>query len=300
MENIKLARDLIADGFAGPEIARLAHRGELIRIRRGAYVDGPAGAVDARASHQLLVVATMRQLAKPATVSHVSAAAMHGLPVWPDALARVHLTRPDAQGRVRSSMHLHQVDLPAEETTLIDGCNVTSLARTVIDVARTEGFIRSVAAADAALARGLDASELLSVIGAHPRLHGVARARRVVAFADGRSESVGESCSRVVFHVNGVPAPTLQHEVRDEWGRFLGRSDFCWESRRVIGEFDGKVKYAALLRPGQSPSDVVVAEKVREDAIRAQGWQVMRWTWEDIFSPDELLRRLKRALAVRI
>ena len=265
-------------------------------------MDGPAGAADARASHQLLVVATMRQLAKPATVSHVSAAAMHGLPVWPDALTRVHLTRPDAQGRVRSSMHLHQVDLPAEETTLIDGCSVTSLARTVVDVARTEGFVRSVAAADAALARGLDAAEAPE------------RDRRPSASSRGgtsaprrrlcRRPAVRASVSRAVGWSSTSTAYRRRRcstRCATSWGRFLGRSDFCWESRRVIGEFDGKVKYAALLRPGQSPSDVVVAgegprrrhpgPRVAGDAMDLGG---------DLQPGRSSLRRLKRALAVRI
>jgi len=38
---------------------------------------------------------------------------------------------------------------------------------------------------------------------------------------------------------------------------------------------------------GQQPGDIVYAEKLREDAIRAQDWEVVRWAWPDLddFAP---------------
>ena len=66
---------------------------------------------------------------------------------------------------------------------------------------------------------------------------GMCSARRSVAFLDGRSESVGESYSRVVMMRTGVPRPTLQYEVRD--GLVLvGRADFGWDDLRTLGEFE--------------------------------------------------------------
>jgi len=64
----------------------------------------------------------------------------------------------------------------------------------------------------------------------------------------------------------------------------------------VIGEFDGRVKYSKYLRPGQSASDAVVAEKKREDALRSHGWIVVRWTWADLEHPERLVEKLKRAI----
>jgi hypothetical protein len=54
--------------------------------------------------------------------------------------------------------------------------------------------------------------------------------------------------------------------------------DFLWRDQRLVGEFDGKVKYGRLLKPGQSVSDVVYDEKVREDRIRDEDLGVVRWT----------------------
>jgi hypothetical protein len=107
----------------------------------------------------------------------------------------------------------------------------------------------------------------------------------VVAFADGRAESVGESRSRIAIARAGLPTPALQVPVPLPAG--TAYADFGWPARRVLGEFDGKVKYGRLLRPGQDPGDVVYEEKVREDEVRAQRWEVVRWRWADLddFAP---------------
>jgi hypothetical protein len=104
----------------------------------------------------------------------------------------------------------------------------------------------------------------------------------VVEFADGLSESVGESRSRVAIQRAGLPSPVLQWDVTDDRGRWLARTDFGWPRLRTVGEFDGQAKYGRLRRPGQSVADAVLAEKRREDAIRATGLAVVRWAWPDL------------------
>jgi hypothetical protein len=133
-------------------------------------------------------------------------------------------------------------------------------------------------------------------MGAAP---GVRRATRVLAFADGLSESVGESRSRVVLHRLGLPAPDLQPRILRTDGTVIGRCDFGWERFRTVGEFDGHIKYGRLLRPGQEAGDVVFAEKRREDEIRDHEWEVARWTWADLDRPAVIGERLGRAFARR-
>jgi hypothetical protein len=98
---------------------------------------------------------------------------------------------------------------------------------------------------------------------------------------------VGESRSRLLLHRLGLAPSTLQLPVLTEDGVLLGRGDCGWEEQRVVGEFDGRVDYGRLLRRGQDPGDAVFEEKQREDAFRAEGWGVVRWTWGDL---DALLR----------
>ena len=64
----------------------------------------------------------------------------------------------------------------------------------------------------------------------------------------------------------------------------------------MLGEFDGQVKYGRLLRPGQAPGDAVFDEKRREDALRDEGWGMIRWVWDELGRPPALVARWRRAL----
>ncbi len=94
----------------------------------------------------------------------------------------------------------------------------------------------------------------------------------------------------------GLPLPDLQIEVRDPSGRLLGRADFGWREQRLLGEFDGRVKYGRLLRPGQDAGDAVFEEKRREDAMRDENWSVVRWVWRELDVPVAFGRRIVRRL----
>ena len=142
-----------------------------------------------------------------------------------------------------------------------------------------------------------DDPTVAAVLGGMDRQHAIVAgaAARAVDFADGRSESVGESRSRVLLHRWGVGPSSLQFEVRGEGGLLVARTDFAWEEHGLLGEFDGRVKYGRLLRPGQDPGDAVFEEKRREDAVRDEGWGVTRWVWADFGAGHRLAARVRRA-----
>jgi predicted transcriptional regulator of viral defense system len=85
-------------------------------------------------------------------VSHVSAAVLHGLPLWAVPLDRVHVTKSRRSGgRTGSRVRVHTASLDAGDVGLVTGLPVTSLARTVADLARTLPFPQAVALADGAM-----------------------------------------------------------------------------------------------------------------------------------------------------
>jgi Transcriptional regulator, AbiEi antitoxin len=290
--------DAIADGYSDAELARRVRRGELTRLQRGTYLADPSSLPDeATARHRLSIAATLAELRVPAVVSHISAAALHGLPLWGVRLTRIHILRtPPASGAGNARLHLHVARTDGEDLTTVDGLAVTTVSRTVVDVARTESFEAAVVVADAALHLRLTSpSSLRHCLDRMGAVPGVRAAARVLNFADGLSESVGESRSRVVLHRLGLPRPDLQARVLRADRSEIARCDFGWEQQRTVGEFDGRIKYGRLLRPGQAPGDVVFEEKRREDEIREHAWEVARWTWRDLRTPLVIERRLRRA-----
>ena len=290
--------DLLRLGVDDKAIGRAKLSGALTPIRRGAYLRRSEDTtVGARDQHGLLTAATIPRLGDGAVVSHVSAAVLHGIAVWPSPNARVHVTksRPGG-GRRTKTLYLHVAALADQDVVAVAGIDVTSVARTVVDVARTESFTTGVVVADHALAQRLvSAEELSAVLAQHRRRVGSQRAAAVLAFADARSESVGESRSRVALFRAGLPTPELQYEVCDADGHFLGRPDFAYVDRKVAGEFDGRQKYVARSVGGRSVTDVVIAERRRSESLVRAGWAVVRWMWEDLETPTVIASKFRAA-----
>lgn len=213
-----------------------------------------------------------------------------------NGLQKVWLTRAEAHGKSSRWIHLCRGGLPPNEVADIDELPVTTAARTAVDLARRMSFADGVTLTDAVLARrGTEPARLAAMLEREPRRRGTVRAREVFEFADGRSESPGESRSRVVMWQHRVPTPELQVPVYDDDG-LIGRVDFLWREQRVIGEFDGRVKYSSQLAPGGDPAEAVWREKLREDRLRRAGWFVVRWVWADLGTPYALARRILVAL----
>ena len=291
-----LARDLRQAGLSGTDLRGMRRNGQLEHLRRGAYAC--SAPPDEQASHLLLVRATLSLLTSDVCVSHTSAALMHGLPWWGSGLSCVHVTRSARGGGRRDPLvHVHPARLEADDRVELDGIAVTSPARTVADCLRMLPFRRAVALGDAALRLGLNRGALDLQLKRAAGRTGVGAARRAAAFIDGRSESVGESYSRVVLHEIGLPPTDLQVLVHEDSGRLVGRCDFGWKESRTLGEFDGKIKYGRLLADGEQPGEVVFGEKVREDRLRDLGNEVVRWTDADLQRPATLQARLVRAFA---
>ena len=89
--------------------------------------------------------------------------------------------------------------------------------------------------------------------------------------------------------------PELQVPFRDHLGA-IGNTDFYWRQYRLAGEADGDSKYLdPELRGDRTASEVVVAEKRREDRIRALGEGMTRWPWAVGVNPQALRGHLQRA-----
>jgi hypothetical protein len=126
------------------------------------------------------------------------------------------------------------------------------------------------------------------MLGLHPTGRGSAVARRVLPVADPRAESPMESVVRWLLIGAGLPAPVLQHEVRDGAGRFLGRADLAWPDRKVLVEFDGDV---------HRDRRVFVADLRRQNMLMAAGWIILRFSSADVLGyPQQVVAAVGNAL----
>lgn len=292
--SVRLSAELRAsEGLSRADFEGLVSLGALCRVRRG--VLGKTDPLSPDELHLRLARAVALQRQEP-VFSHATAAVAWGLPVDRDLLTKVWVTRTSGhQQRVRDVREC-EGRLGVDERARAQGLVVTTAARTVVDLARLSSLEWGVAAADAALNTGLcTRDDLTAQVSNARRRHGVRRAARAVEFADPTSESPLESISRVTISRTSLPPPILQVPIV-LGGRTIARGDFGWPDHRVIGECDGAAKYGALLAPGRTTQDAVMAEKKREDRIREAGWWLVRWDWSLAWQPDLLERRIGAAL----
>lgn len=268
-------KGLLQQGFSDAEIRTMSRRRGWQRLAPGIYAE-PADR--SRSTEYRLRVGAVASRSPSLIVSHHSAAALHGLPLFRVPTRQVQLSRPGRNGScIDAGRRVHAVLLPDDDVVELGGLLVTSVARTLFDLGRTQPFETAVVAVDFALHRGLvTALDLRGQLAKVRDGRGVGAARRAISFADGRSESVGESRTRVLFHRFQLPIPVPQLQVFSERGRLLGRADLGVESHALLCEFDGMAKYDELLAPGQSARMAIAEEKVREDRFREHGWAVVR------------------------
>lgn len=296
---LALSSDLHSAGYSRREIVTSLRLGDIERLSRGAFSTPVLGENE----HQIVFNRYRRRVLARAlglsdkAVSHVSGAAVYKLPLDEALLADVHVTRAGRGGSRRSDgLVVHAAKLEDDEVLELEGCRVTSPARTLVDVARTVPCRQAVAIADAALQRELvSPAELVTALRSARYRRGVPAAKRAMRLVDGRSESVGESYLRVILHDVGVGVE-LQINVYAAEGTFLARCDAGLPEIGLLIEFDGLVKYQRMLRPGDSAADVVFREKQREDALREAGFVIIRVVWSDLFEPELLRTRVLQGI----
>jgi hypothetical protein len=301
LTRIMLRGELIAAGWTDRGIARMVRAGTWVKIRRGAYaVRKDWRLLDRAGQHVVRTRAVMRQANTEVVASHTSGLMIYDGPTWGLSLDSVDITRTDGRsGRAEAGVRQHR-------GRILDGDVVSKLGLAVMAAPRLGLEVTTVADTEAAL---VAVNHLL-----HTRATTVEAMRRryelgidcwahtlstdiVLRLADPRIESVGESRVLYLCYRYGLPAPEPQYKVRDRGGKIVAEVDFAWPELGLFLEFDGKIKYQKLLEDGESPSDVVVREKAREDLVRElTGWRCIRLVWADLERPDHTARRIRDKL----
>lgn len=297
---VVLTREVLEAGYSELDIARLVRNHSWVRLRRGAYATGARwSSGDDLARYVLRARAVLRALDGSTYLTHVSGLAVHGADLHEPDLGLVRVVRDGPNsGRTQAGVVQSVSWLPTEHRGRVGDLNVCTPARALVDLARDPAVSleQAVVAADSLLHRGVLTSGALAEMLEQCRdWPGSLRAARAIHLADGRAESVGESLSRLLLISLDLAPEELQVQISTDMG--VVYSDLGWPSRRVVLEFDGRVKLGRLLRPGETPAEAAWRERQREQAIERAGWVIVRIQWSDLFSPVRVRRRILEAFA---
>jgi predicted transcriptional regulator of viral defense system len=266
---------LHAQGVAGTAITRWLRAGRLHRIHPHVYALG----------HRAIPLegqlwAALLYAGGGAVLSHTTAAWIWSLidaePRWIDLVARDR--RRSLPGvRVQRRRLVERADCR--------GLPVTSVARTLLDLAGTLSYRQLRRAMSEADYRGLlDPSEIAAVLG---RGRSGSRALRRALGTHlpelAQTVSVLEERFFELCEMAGLPLPEVNASVGSM------RVDALWPAQRVAVELDGGDAHGSWAQ--------IKRDRQRELALRAKGLQVVRYTWEQITTrADEVAADLWRLL----
>ncbi|WP_156188262.1 hypothetical protein [Arsenicicoccus sp. oral taxon 190] len=270
--------DALSSGACDAELRTACQDGVITRIRRGFYTGRPVPWPVDRYRVDALIEQALHPQQRP---SHHTALAVARLPLHEPDLSVLHMRWRSAGRRQRSGRtHVHEALFPDS------GCRV---ARAVMETALLDPESALMAADEALRNRRTTVDDLGLWARRLAFSRGGAGVVLVHRLADGRRESPGESRSALALHHLGY-ATTPQVTVVGRQGDY--RVDEALDGEWVCFEYDGRDKYADPLSRRALPR-----EKLREDDIRDQGWEVVRITNELLADPVLLRRTVEAARA---
>jgi very-short-patch-repair endonuclease len=272
---------LLAAGISDAAITTRIRRFRLHPLHRGVYAVGHTALVPLARE-----MAAVLACGEGAVVSHRTAAST----IWHliDAIDDViDITIPRSNRR-RPGLRVHRSrTLHPEDTQVVRGIPVTSVARTLVDLAEDVSDRELEVALDEATTRRLTTTA--SLTAAVERLHG----RRGTSRLNGLLERDGEPAftrseaeERLLALIR---AANLSHpEVNARASRHT--VDFIWRKQRLIVETDGYRFH--------STRTAFERDRVRDAELTAAGFRVIRITWRQLeVEPLAIVARLAQALA---
>ncbi|KUI41789.1 hypothetical protein AU198_11500 [Mycobacterium sp. GA-1199] len=253
-----------SDAVAAGHLTRAHLRSQYRPLYRGVYV--PRGH---QASLRERIVGV--SLGSPsAVIAGVAASAMHGAK-WVGDDVPIEMV---AAVRRQRGLIVRDETLHEDEVTAVAGIRVTTPARTAFDLGRHHPRDRAVARLDALMkARPFAFEDVALLAKRHRGARGLRQLRAALPLVDGGAESPRETWLRLLFIDAGLPRPTTQIVVKDEWGRYVRRIDMCWEDFKVGAEYDGEQH---LTSRRQYVLDVRVNR-----VLQRLGWHVIHVIKED-------------------
>lgn len=226
-------------------------------------------------------------------VSHGSAVRWHELDHLWQLSNTPTVTRAAGNVYVTRKAVIRRAQLPENQVECFNGVRVTTVARTIADIARELPLLDATIIGNCALAKeNTTRAEVASVLGNMVGWPGAKQANRMVEELDARAQSPLETLCRSAFVNGGLPPPELQVWVFDADG-FVGIVDGMWIDRFVAYEADGDSKYVMY-----GHEYTVLDERRRHERLERCGIEVHRFCWREAWhQPSECVARIRTAFA---
>jgi very-short-patch-repair endonuclease len=268
------AEQLRACGLSTAAIGRWVAGGRLHRVFRGVYAVGHRSP-----AHEARWAAAILACGNGATLSHQTAAALHGLVAAPHT---IHIT-VSREIRVRQGITVHSssVPIPRGEMTRAKGLRATRVARTLLDLAAAGEPVERLVA-DAVARRLVSLDALRAYVARRPGARGAARLARSI---EGRQTRSGTERLFVEWlRSRGIPIPSMNHGI----GKLT--VDGFWEGAGLVLEIDTIGTHGTAFS--------FENDRLRDAYLAARGLRTIRVT-EHRWTTDgnRLERDIRRALA---
>jgi len=281
-------RQLLELGLVESKIESRRRRGALVPVHRGVYAVGHDGlTVEGR------WMAAVLACGPGSALSHRSAAQLWGLIRRSGSIPEV--TRP-ATFRPRPGVCAHRSLLPDDEIDVAAGIPVTSVSRTLLDLAPIldrdpTGLERALSEAEVrSLTSRRSLPDLLERYRGRP---GTVAIRRLLADDEARrgvTRNDFEEAFVALVDATGLPRPRLNADVALR-GRFI-ELDCLWSAQRLFVELDGRAVHGT--------QRAFEADRERDRVLLAEGWRGIRVTWRQLrHEPDAVASDLRRMLVAR-
>jgi very-short-patch-repair endonuclease len=225
----------------------------------------------AHSVRQQLLVGVL-DTAPDAVASHGSAALLWRLPGFGSAVVEVSRER-GRSGKGTSAAVLHQPRfLPPSHVTECHGVPVTSVARTLFDLAgcvhpaRVERLVDTVVARSPSVLAALH--RVLDELGRPGRTGGAVVRALLAARADGYVPPASGLEARLARILDEAGEEPLDRQVDVGGHEWLGRVDFLDRRLRIVVEVDSDVHHTSLLDRKH--------DRRRDESLTAAGWRVVR------------------------
>lgn len=281
---------LATAGWTEPQIDSARRRGRLLAVTRGVLLPAArAGDIKSRCG------AALASQRADAAISHRTAAVVHDWP-WAPAAWRlddnaidVTAARDDVSRSRREGLNRRIAALPPDDVVCVEGIRVTSMPRTLVDLARTESQVLAVQLMDWALTSGgWTADDLYAVTSRMVRVPNVTRARAAIALSRPGVDSPAETTARLQVVHAGLAHPDTCLRIEDDDGVLLARGDLGYWRWLIWIEYDGWETHRER--------GVFASDRARDRWLARRGWEGMRLTARDLAQPRNWLRQLDAAI----